>query len=125
MRPQTADIELLMSCWADEDSICTSTLAAHAWWVLPQYAQRLTSCSVMAVSIQPQQVRKIETANTAVHSVVERIDVMTPQGPQQVWILATNIYHKTGLGWRMVAHHASPGTTQAIEEVGVQPTLLH
>ena len=123
---QTADIELLMSCWADEDSIlCIHPGGARLVGVAAIRTAFDELLSNGGVSIQPQQVRKIETANTAVHSVVERIDVMTPQGPQQVWILATNVYHKTGLGWRMVAHHASPGTTQAIEEVGVQPMLLH
>jgi ketosteroid isomerase-like protein len=43
------------------------------------------------------------------HSLVEKIDILTPEGPAQAWVIATNVYHKTAQGWRMVAHHASPG----------------
>jgi ketosteroid isomerase-like protein len=40
-------------------------------------------------------------------------------------VIATNVYHKTPQGWRMVAHHASPGTPKDAADVGVKPTVLH
>lgn len=123
---QSADVDRLISCWADEDGIlCIHPGGARLVGlaaIRTAFDELLTNGGVR---IEPQQVRKIETANTAVHSVMERIVAMTPQGPLELWMLATNIYHKTALGWRMVAHHASPGTTQAIEDVVAQPTLLH
>ena len=50
----------------------------------------------------------IQTAELkdASDSVVERIQVLTDEGPQLAWVLATNVYVKTSLGWRLVAHHA-------------------
>jgi ketosteroid isomerase-like protein len=49
---------------------------------------------------------------------------MTPNGPAQAYVLATNVYLKTAQGWRMVAHHASPGTAQEVP-LSDSPTVLH
>jgi hypothetical protein len=32
---------------------------------------------------------------------------------------------KTSLGWRMVAHHASPGSPDEISEIADTPSVLH
>jgi ketosteroid isomerase-like protein len=50
---------------------------------------------------------------------------MTPQGRQQAFVIATNVYHKTPQGWRMVAHHTSPGTQHDAADVGVKAQVLH
>ncbi|MFX6803810.1 nuclear transport factor 2 family protein, partial [Acinetobacter baumannii] len=56
--------------------------------------------------IRPRQVHATQNMMTAVHSVVEDID--HGGDPQQdVHVIATNVYLKTALGWRMVMHHAS------------------
>jgi len=60
-----------------------------------------------------------------VHSVLERIEIVTVEGPQTGWIVATNVYVKTSLGWRMVSHHASPGTPDEIPEIVDTPSVLH
>jgi len=53
------------------------------------------------------------------------VEIITPQGAQQAYVIATNVYHQTPQGWRMVAHHASPGTPKDAADVGVKPTVLH
>jgi hypothetical protein len=60
-----------------------------------------------------------------VHHLVERVEVITPQGARQAYVIATNVYHLTPQGWRMVAHHASPGTPEDAADVGSKPTVLH
>jgi ketosteroid isomerase-like protein len=41
-------------------------------------------------------------------------------------VLATNVYVKTAQGWRMVAHHASPGSEPAeLVASGKTPSTLH
>jgi hypothetical protein len=40
-------------------------------------------------------------------------------------VVATNVYLKTSQGWRMVAHHASPGTAQETPEIVEAPSVLH
>jgi ketosteroid isomerase-like protein len=67
----------------------------------------------------------MESLASSVHSLVERIEVLTPQGQRNAWVLATNVYVKTAQGWRLLAHHASPGTPGEIQEVVDAPQVLH
>ncbi len=73
----------------------------------------------------PERARKIQAVASAVHNVLERVEVLGPTGPSQAWVIATNVYHKTAQGWRMVAHHASPGSESDIQEIASGPQVLH
>ena len=78
------------------------------------------------VPVQPEQVRRVQTHELAVHHLAERVTVLTPQGTQTAWALATNVYIKTVLGWRLVAHHASPGHLgEPPDTAGETPSTLH
>ena len=59
--------------------------------------------------------------------LVERIEVPGEGAPQIGWVMATNLYLKTPLGWRIAAHHASPGLPDelAMGADGDAPTTLH
>ena len=78
-----------------------------------------------SIQAWPEAVHKIESLTSSVHNLRERIEVMTEEGPQRVWVVATNVYHKTAQGWRMVAHHASPGSEQDTQEIGQTTHTLH
>lgn len=121
-----ADIEQLMACWAEEDDIvCVHPGGPR---LIGQGAIRATFEGMFAngsVQAHPERVRKIVSLASAVHHLVERVEVITPQGAKQAFVLATNVYHKTPQGWRMVAHHASPGTAHDPADVGDKPTVLH
>ena len=124
---QNADIEKLMACWADEDDIfCIHPGGPR---VVGATAIRATFEAMFAeggtVRAWPERVRKTVSIASSVHNLVERVEVITPKGPQQAWVIATNVYHRTAQGWRLVAHHASPGTTTDIQEVSDTPTVLH
>ena len=55
----------------------------------------------------------------------DALDV-APDGPRSAWVIATNVYHKTPQGWRLVAHHASPGLRDEPVEEGTQASsVLH
>ena len=73
----------------------------------------------------PRHLRRVESLASAVHNVLERIEVMTTEGPRHAFVLATNVYHKTVQGWRMVAHHASPGSAREPDEANDPPQVLH
>ena len=73
----------------------------------------------------PEQVRRIEAMASVVHNVLERVQVITETGPADAYVLATNVYHKTAQGWRMVAHHASPGSQNEAHEIHDAPQVLH
>lgn len=123
---QAGDIEKLMACWADEDEIvCVhpgGPRMVGAGAIRAAFESMFANGSIRAT---PDRVRKIESLASAVHNVLERIELMTPEGPRQAYVIATNVYHKTAQGWRMVAHHASPGTPREMQEVSEAPQVLH
>jgi len=121
-----ADIEQLMACWAEEDEI----VCVHPG------GQRLIGSGAIrsafealfangSVQATPERVQKVVALASAVHHMVQRILVLTPQGEQIAWVTVTNVYHKTPQGWRMVAHHASPGAVQDSPELPGRPAVLH
>ncbi|HVZ46804.1 MAG TPA: nuclear transport factor 2 family protein [Ramlibacter sp.] len=123
---QTADIEKLMACWADEDDIVCIHPGGPR--VVGATAIRATFEAMFAngsIRASPERVRKTVTMGSCVHNLLERVQVLTPSGPTDAWVIATNVYHKTAQGWRMVAHHASPGTSSEIQEVSDAPAVLH
>ena len=123
---QTGDVDKLMACWADEDDV----VCIH-----PGGARLLGAGSIRAafdamfahgtIQARAEKVRRVQALGSSVHSVLERIDVHTEEGPRHAYVIATNVYQKTPQGWRMVAHHASPGTPQELQEVSDTPTVLH
>jgi ketosteroid isomerase-like protein len=124
---QHGDIDRLMACWADEDDIfCIHPGGPR---VVGASAIRATFEAMFAnggaVRAWPERVRKTVSIASSVHNVVERVEVLTAGGPTQAWVIATNVYHRTAQGWRLVAHHASPGTTSEIQEVADAPAILH
>jgi len=122
----TADIQKLMGCWADEeDIVCVHPGGPR---LIGTGAIRAAFEAMFAngnIQAYPERIHKIESLASAVHHLVERVEVMTPQGPQKAWVIATNVFHKTPQGWRMVAHHTSPGTVNEANDVGVKPMVLH
>ena len=70
--------------------------------------------------------RKVENHSSAVHNLVERVEVMTDTGPAHAFVMATNVHHKGPEGWRMVAHHASPASdgSRAGDPCGAVPAAL-
>jgi ketosteroid isomerase-like protein len=121
-----ANLEQLMACWADEeDIVCVHPGGPRmigAGAIRAAFETMFASGNIQAF---PQRIHKIESLASAVHHLVERIEVMTPQGPHKAWVIATNVFHKTPQGWRMVAHHTSPGTPNDANDVGVATVVLH
>ena len=124
----SADLERLMALWSDDDEVvCVHPggprLVGHA-------AVRSSFESIFAngaIPIRPQKVRRVQSAGTSIHHVVERVDIRTAEGSQTAWVIATNVYLKTAQGWRLVLHHASPGTQHEAQEIASAdtPSVLH
>ena len=123
---RSADIDRLMVCWSDDDEIvCVHPGGPR---VVGALAIRATFEAIFAngsIQAWPEQVRRVDALTSAVHNLIERVEVLTDSGRAQAYVLATNVYHKTIHGWRMVAHHASPGSTTAAQEINDQPPVLH
>jgi uncharacterized protein (TIGR02246 family) len=120
------DIEALMSLWSDDDEICC----------IHPGGERLVGAAAIRASFEamfgngtidaePHRVRRLESHSTAVHSVVERIRIATPKGERFAWAVATNVYLKSARGWRLVAHHASPGSADEVVESDDAASTLH
>jgi len=121
------DLDRVMAVWADEeDIVCVHPGGAR---VVGPRAVRAAFEAIFAsgqLAVHPEHVKVVQAMGSAVHSVLERIDVVTVEGPRTGWIVATNVYVKTGQGWRMVAHHASPGAPDDLPEIAEPtPSILH
>lgn len=122
---QNADLEKLMACWADEDEIvCVHPGGPR---LVGMEAIRAGFDAMFAngsIRAWPEGVRKIESLASMVHNVRERIEVLTDEGPREAYVIATNVYHMTAEGWRMVAHHASAGSPHETLEISVITHVL-
>lgn len=123
---QAGDLDRLMACWADEDEvICVYPGSARLVGLGAVRAGFELMLSNGGLRIEAQAVRKIESMTSAVHSVRERIEILTNEGPITAYVSATNVYYKTAQGWRLVAHHASPGALHETQDISEFSHVLH
>ncbi len=123
---QRADIERLMAVWSDDDEVvCVHPggprLVGHG-------AIRATFEAIFAngaIPVRFEKLKRVESAGCAVHNLLERVDIQTAEGMQTAWVIATNVYLKSTQGWRLVAHHASPGSSRELPEIVEAPSTLH
>jgi ketosteroid isomerase-like protein len=122
---RNGDLDQMMACWADEDEIvCVLPGGPRLVGVATIRGAFDTMFSIGAVHAWPERVRRVESMGAAIHNVLERVDLMTADGMRRSWVVATNVYLKTAPGWRLAAHHASPGRAEA-DEVTQPARLLH
>lgn len=123
---QRGDIEKLMSLWSDDDEIvCVQPGGPR---LVGTAAIRATFEAMFAngtINARPDKIKRVHTLTTAVHSVLEKIELTTADGVRSAYVVATNVYVKTPQGWRMVCHHASPGTSREAQDLSDAPSTLH
>ena len=123
---QHGDLDRLMAVWADDEDIA----CVHPG------GPRVTGSSAIRASFEaifangviaalPQRVRRLLSHGCAVHNVLEQVRVMTQDGPKAAWVVATNVYVNTAEGWRLVTHHASPGTPHELQDMPEAMSVLH
>lgn len=121
-----ADIDKLMAIWSDDDEIvCVHPGGPR---VIGARAIRASYEAIFAsggIPVHAEHARRMLSLETAVHSVVERVSIQTAEGPQTGYVIATNVFLKTAQGWRLVSHHASPGSPHEAGEVDESPSTLH
>jgi len=124
---QQGALEPLMALWADDDEIvCVHPGGAR---VVGAAAIRASFEAIFAsggIPVRPEQVHRLQQPGFALHHLVERIEVTGEGGTQVGWVLATNVYVKAALGWRIAAHHASTAMPHDMAENDTDgPTTLH
>lgn len=108
---QSADLEAMMEVWADdEDIVCTHPIpgpqqqgkrAVLEGW-LTVFARELD------VQVSLLNVRKIVLGDVAIHCGEEHVTRASDQTLRGINNF-TNLFRRTANGWRLIAHHASPG----------------
>ncbi len=120
------DIDRLMALWSDDDEIsCVHPGGPRLVGAVAIRASFDAMFAVGAIDARPEKVRRLDSHSTAVHSVLERVRVMGPDGESHAWVVATNVYLKVAQGWRLVAHHASPGTASEVQDTAESAAMLH
>ncbi|WKB51370.1 YybH family protein [Eleftheria terrae] len=125
---QQGDIDKLMAVWSDDDEIvCVhpgGPRLVGAAAIRAAFEQMFGGGG--AIHARPDKVRRIQTLTTAVHSVLEKVEFSSADGPRTAHVVATNVYVKGPQGWRLVCHHASPGSAQELQDLATpQAALLH
>ena len=123
-----ADLDAMMEVWAeDEEVVCVHPggerlvgySAVRAGW-----AQIAASGRRLKVHLSDQMV--LSGMMVTVHSLQENISVQGQSGAA-VPVTVTNVYLRTGNGWRMIVHHASPAPqgTRSAQPAAGDPKVLH
>ena len=123
---QNGDLTKLMSCWADDDEIvCIHPGGPRIVGLAAIRASFEDLFANGSIQTRPERVIKLSSLTSAVHSVVEKVEIMLPDGPQKSFVSTTNVYQRTPLGWKLVIHHASPGTPTEIKDLSISSQVLH
>ena len=132
---ESRDLDAMMAVWAeDEEILCVHPLGARLTGqdqVRESWAQIFTGEGHARVHVSHQVA--ISGMMIAVHNVQENFTLEAESRGQQASdsrpapIVATNIYLRTGAGWRMIVHHASPapGEAEPPKRSGGAPKILH
>lgn len=108
---QSGDPEAMMEVWADrEDIVCTHPVAGPQQQGKKAVLEGWLSVFAREIDIQVLlvRVRRIRLGDTAVHCGEEHL-VRTSDRALRGINNYTNVFTRTAKGWRLVAHHASPG----------------
>jgi uncharacterized protein (TIGR02246 family) len=120
------DIGKLMAVWSDDDDIvCVHPGGPR---VIGARAIRASFEAIFergGIPVEAGSVRRTRSLGAAVHNLIETVTIQSTEGAQQGFVVATNVYTKTAQGWRMVAHHASPGSAHEPGEPEEAPSTLH
>ncbi len=122
---EASDLESMMEVWAeDEEIVCIHPggprLSGYDQ-VRAGWAQIFAPGQKLKVQISNQVVQS--GMMLAVHSVHENILVPGESRPHPP-VVATNVYLRTGNGWRIIVHHGSPAP-QAVRASTELPKILH
>jgi ketosteroid isomerase-like protein len=105
---ERADLDAMMAVWAeDEEIVCVHPGGARlAGYADIRDAWRRVFEGGTKLKVQLSTPSVVHTPFTAVHSLMERITVAGKEETHAP-VVATNVYVRGPLGWRMVVHHAS------------------
>ena len=112
---EAKDVDAMMAAWAeDEDIVCIHPGGPR---LVGYEAVRIGWEQLFAgetkLSFRLDEIVVIETVGLAMQSAVEHVTVGNDPKARGAAI-ATNVYLRTPLGWRIVVHHASAAPATAV-----------
>jgi ketosteroid isomerase-like protein len=120
---ERGDLDAMMNVWSeDEEIVCVHpggprlngyALVREGWRHIFEGGTRL--------KVQLLALSTVHAPFTAVHSIIEQITVVG-QKHLAAPVVATNVFIRGALGWRMIVHHSSPVPPNSI---GDAPQVLH
>jgi ketosteroid isomerase-like protein len=127
---ERADLEAMMEVWSeDEDVSCIhpgGPRIAGIAQVRENWSQIFKSGQRLQVHLSDQII--VSGMLFSVHSLHENILVRSGQGEgTRTIVVATNVYQRTGSGWRMLLHHGSPAPAPVVHRDAPleAPKVLH
>lgn len=120
---EKSSLALMMSVWAeDEEIVCVHPggLRLVGYTAIQDAWRRILEGGV-PFKIRITGTTRVLTPFTAIHTVIEHISVRDDES-QRAPVVASNVFVRGALGWRLVLHHASPAPPEALIEI---PKILH
>lgn len=101
------DLDRMMALWADDDAaICNHPGGPR---LIGRESIRESFRAIFeggGVRVAVAAVHAWRNGDVAVHSLIERIAVEGRGGAEVVEVVATNVFVRSGGGWRILVHHA-------------------
>ena len=106
---ERADLEAMMSVWAeDEEIVCVLPGGPRlAGYAAVREGWRRVFASGRRLSVALTQQIYLQSMLLSVHSLQEHLSLSSGEGETSP-VVVTNVYVRGALGWRLLAHHASP-----------------
>ena len=120
---ERTDLEAMMSVWAeDEEIVCVHPTGPRlSGYAMVQESWRRIFGGGTRMKVKISNTVALQGMLLSIHSVHENITLAgedTPRPP----VVATNVYLRGPLGWRMLVHHASPAPPEVMPDL---PKILH
>lgn len=114
------DLDRMMALWADDDAaVCNHPGGPR---LIGREAIRSSFREIFSgggVRVAVAALHAWRSADVAVHSLIERIAVEGRAGTETVEVVATNVFVRSGGGWRILVHHAGVSdTAELADDVG-------
>jgi len=127
---ERADLEAMMEVWSEDEEVSCVHPGGPRLSGLAQVRENWAQIFKSGQRLQVQLSDQVIVAGMlfAVHSLHEHILVRSGRGEgTRSIVVATNVYQRAADGWRMLVHHASPGSAPVVrrELPAEAPKVLH
>jgi ketosteroid isomerase-like protein len=121
---ERADLDAMMAVWAeDEEVVCIHPGGARlVGYALIREAWRHVFTRGNKLTVRIAQQTAVVTPFAVISTVLEQIGTRDDESISAP-VVATNVYVRGALGWRLVVHHASPAPPGSGELAA--PKVLH